>query len=262
MNAKVVLKWTAIFLVLSIWTVVVIKGVPVGSVQTVNAASIDGQGPIYVADGDSLRQVTKSELLDALFFRDYELITKTEFVPSSKYSIRAKNSISEIGGIPAPGKNELSLNIVDDRNKGSRGSLIVQQNDGTRLSIDLDGIQIVENTQHMLKLSGVMTGKLDRQAVSGNVRVNVDKDAQTVTIVGFEGLNFRVENMPITLCQFCDTEIQQYTLIVINGDHEGTRSITEIRNELKDNPIILDEFKSLSVLNTPAWATIAPVFVS
>lgn len=262
MKVKAAIKWFAIFLVLSIWTVVVIQGVPT-SLQSVNAASpYDfNEGAIYTADNDSLSQVTKNDLLSELFFKNFTITQEETFVPSSKYSIRASNSISEINNIPSPGKNELNINVVDSRNKNILGSLIVQQNDGTRLTVDLNDLEILRNTPELLVLEGQFDGRLDRQAVSGKVRVNVNKTAGRVGIVSTQGLNFRVDPLTITLCQFCDTEHKKYNLLTNNGN-AGIRSIVDVRNLLKQYPVILDEFKSLSVLNTPAWVGIAPIFVS
>ena len=57
------IKWVAIFLILSVWTAIVITGVPSGSLTNVQAA-VDTEGPIYIQDGSSFDELEKLDLLN------------------------------------------------------------------------------------------------------------------------------------------------------------------------------------------------------
>ena len=72
---RLLLQWIAIFTVLSLWTVIVVKGIPAGSLQAVEASDFSSfnDGPIFIQDGASLHQVTKQELLDYIFTNNFDI---------------------------------------------------------------------------------------------------------------------------------------------------------------------------------------------
>ena len=255
MKPRTTIKWVAIFLILTLWTAVVITGVPVGKIQSVEAASADNSGPIYIMNGFSFDELEKMDLLNYLFTNDFTLEVKTELTPSNKFSLRGHADATQIDGQWRGSDANINLNILDRNNNAAHGSITVQRNDGQRLSLSLDDLAIVENTPHHLELEGMAEGRWNRNPVSSDVMIHFNKDTFDLEVTG-DDLDFFIDFDEVT-CTHCQNTLQTFTLLT-PGDDVSIRSIGEVRTLLEDNPVIIDEFASLNVLNTPAWATLAP----
>lgn len=261
MNFKLLLKWGAIFGILLLWTAVAITGVPPGAVvPSVAAAEQVTDGTLYMQDGDLLTQLDKQTLLNFLFTHDFTIEHNNDFLPSSTFSLRGQGDMSVIDETEGMGKNSVNINVVDTRNKGSRGSIVLQQK-GKRLSVNLQNVEIIQNDLDVLELMGTGKGYYNRQPITADVMIHFDKQTYELAVIGSGDVDFSIDDMQEVTCQHCQNEQKSYNLLIDNGETD-TRSIGEVRQLLRDYPMILQQFISLGVLNQAAWITIAPSFVS
>jgi len=232
-KVKLVFKWFFVFIVLSVWSFFVIASSITGSFAK------DFNVPVYIQTDAGTEKASYSELVNTLFYRDFDVESKTEMVVDEKCSVRAEGSDSK-----------LSFSTYLKNSKGGKGNFV--GTDGqNRLSADFEVKDILEINENKLVLEGVDS--------SDTITVTYDKSANKASILS-DTIN--VNDMAVSSVNGCGAKEEEIYLITDKGKLSERRSIEDVRNLLDENPEFVDMYENFKGLYNDYWWIALPGGIS
>jgi len=221
---KLVFKWFFVFIVLGLWSFFVIASSITGSFAK------DFNVPVYIQTEAGTEKASYSELVNTLFYRDFDVEPKTETVVDEKCSVRAEGS-----------DGKLSFSTYLKNSKGGKGNFVGTDGEN-RLSVDFKVNDISEINENKLVLEGVDG--------SDTITVTYDKSANKASI---SSDTVNVNNMVVSFVDGCGVKEEEIYLISDKGELGERRSIEEVRDLLNENPEFVDMYENFKDLYNDYW---------
>ena len=233
-KVKLIFKWFFVFVILSVWSFFVIGGSITGSFAK------DFNVPVYIQTEAGTEKASYSELVNTLFYRDFDVESKTETVVDTKCSVRAEGTTEK-----------LSFSTYLKNSKGGKGNFV--GTDGqNRISVDFEVKDILEINENKLILEAV-------DSDSNLITITYDKSANKASIL-FDVSN--VDDMEVSFVEGCDVSEEEIYLITDKGKLSERRSIEEVRSLLDENPEFVDMYENFKELYNSYWWVALPGGIS
>ena len=276
-GTRLFFKWFFAFLVLSVWSFFVLRGVfglenygedsqiyIIKSADEINpitnfALEENSNLPLYVQMQEDSKEViqkaTFDQLLDILFKHEFSIQHLIEEIPADSCSIRAKDGKAMILGDNLGSNNKLSFNLNLPNAVDGNGKLTSQKS-RDRFSFSFKIERIIQNGDDLIELKITGKGNYKGQVIEeDNGVLTFDKKINKTSILG---QNFSFEEMEATFIKGCFDVEKQFLLINDLGELEEQRSIDEVRALLEENPEFINNYESLRRLFSEFWWLILP----
>ena len=245
---KFFFKWVFVFSVLIIWTIVVVYGVGMVSADMFNEPI---NIPIYKETSAGLEKMGSQEIIEYLFKMEFEIEKRTESAPQGSCSIRAKGEVSANQESLGEGRLNFNVNYLVN----GKGSLTAQK-DRKRLVADFKPIEVLKSDDKDLNLKLSGKGRVGSNLIDMNNSVlYLDKENSKVTVVSN---SVSAIDMDVTLMDGCLNSERTMFIVKDLGELDEERSISEVRELLKDNPELIEAYSVLKRLFTDYWWLVVP----
>jgi len=220
-------------------------------IASVEVSSRNFNLPIFIQRDSGIEKMSSFNVAELIYENNFSIERKTGVMPMDICSLRASGGIANLNGSIYDRRNKLSFNF-NSFGKGD-GSLTAQ--DGReRLSISFKINNIINRTSEILLFEA-----------NGNARANnenadldnldlifmLNKTSNKISVIESKNLisnfsnNFSIKDMKVRFMEGCLEETGNYVFIYNFTKREEERSVSEVREILKENKEFLDAYEGL-----------------
>lgn len=247
-------KWVFVFSILIIWTYFVV----IGSI-TGNFAEGFAEGkefiPLYMQTSAGIERAASSDLIDFLFYHNFDIENKTENIPSEDCSIRGKNGKLSVEGLSFD-DNKINF-YVPLKNAGKGEGYITGQKGKNRFSLKFKIKEILETNSENLKIRAEGKGNLNLKELNFNLIINFDKENNKIN-VDSDNSSLSASDMKVSFIDGCLNEEKSFYLFIDKGRLEKRRSIDDVRKLLSEHPELIENYENLRGLYKDYWWVTLP----
>lgn len=250
MNKHFIMKWSVTFVILTLWTTMVVSGA---------FTSAQGVTELYVQNEASIEKATSAQVEDILFTKAFSIEDVTQKIPSPTCNARSTGGEITYEGQVLQGKSDVHFHLeLPNANLGSgEGSF---QTADKRAYFTYNIVSLKKNTETLeIEIAGDLFDSGVKKPLMGTI--TLDKETQLITV---STPVLTIQDASGDIISGCLDEEKQVTTFIVGDDLETPRSIDEVREVLNNNPELINQFEGLKHLFTRYWwlGLTSPAFVS